>query len=259
MNKILMYIFILAFSLVIYTSGTAFSQEQGFDKFGFSVAREHYALRDELMTPMIYSNPETSLGVVYYGMTTHERHVVMYRYTNGTIRSSTSREMSFIRHYFEYGYHRYIASFLRNSGRLFLGLSTNNFITTREGSLNMKAFGVTSSEFTAGEYLLSLNLSLLCELAVLRDYVVQVQSSFPAIAYIARPQYSISQDWSFGGGRLEFIDKYFFNRTTASVGIPIYGPLEAECNYSFSYYSIHEPMKVQSLIHTVGLGMIYAL
>lgn len=249
------------FSLVLlpiaFLSGRAISQEQGFDKFGVSFGREQYALRDELMTPMTYSNTGTALGIVYCGETTNERHIAMYSYFAGIVRSTTNREMNFIRHYFEYGYHRRIGSFLNNTGKLFLGFSTNNFITTREGSLNMKAFSVTSSEYTAGEYLLSLNVSALCELAFAGNYLVRIQSSFPAIAYITRPHYSISQDWKFADGRLQFIDTYFLHKTSVSAGIPLFGPLEAECIYSFSYYAIQQPIRVQSLMHTFGLSVMY--
>jgi hypothetical protein len=257
MKKIPGCVFVATFSLVVYMGGTAFSQEQDYDKLGFSIGREQYALRDELMTPMTYSNTGTCLGLLYYGAATNERHIVIYRYARGTIQSTTNREMNFTRHYFEYGYCRRIASFAGNSGKLFLGLGTNNFITTREGPLHVKALGTTASEYSSGDFLFSLNLSLRSELALANTYLIQIQSSFPAVAYIVRPHYSVSQGSKFSDGSFKSIDKYFLNRTNVSIGIPIYGPLEAECGYSFSYYSIQQPMRVQSLIHTAGLGVMY--
>ncbi len=252
-------IIVSAFLLISCPGGLAIAQEQGFDKFGISVAGEQYALRDELMTPMTYSKVGTSLGLSYYGATTNDRHIVMYRYAGGTIRSATGKEMNFIRHYFEYGYYHGIASFLNNSGKLFLGLGTNNFITTREDPFRVKALGTTASEYTAGDFLFSLGLLLRSELVIENTYLIQIQSSFPALAYIVRPQYSLSQGSKFSDGHFQFIDRYFFHRTNVSVGVPIYGSLEAECGYSFSYYSIQQPMKVQSLIHAAVLGVLYRL
>lgn len=120
---------------LLHANGRA--QQTDTDKVGFHVGWGQSFVRDRLMSPLTYSSRFPSFKFVYWMNGNHHR--------------------------FEYSYHRLIRSGPHGASRLFLGGSTYNFIATRQGFFHVKAYGNTESEYTSGEYLLTLNLSMMAE------------------------------------------------------------------------------------------------
>ncbi|HEX9935433.1 MAG TPA: hypothetical protein VGB38_09580 [bacterium] len=251
------------FSVLLWISlfllAKSHAQPLNADRVGLYAGWGGCTVRDELMTPLAYSSGFASLKVVYYGATTHDRHFIEYGFHSERLESGTGHWIKNVSHGFEYSYHRRIRFLSRGLTRVHLGCSSINTIITRQGFFSLKTYGTGSNEYTAGETLFTVNVSVLVERTFGSRHTARAQTSLPILAYIVRPPYSISENWRFRDGEFRFMRRYFFNKTKIGFETPLGPHFSLICSCTLVTYSVKDPFKVVSFTNEIGAEILFHL
>lgn len=246
------------------TIESAFTQSSKKHEIGFSFAYAYHENRDLLVSPLIYAGGEAPLRLSYHYKGTKNRHHLRISYSSGSLQSSVGNVTDDIRGGLQYVYHRHVATLPNNNIRIFSGFIWDNTISARE----YKFQNLAGSE-TSGEFLSSLNLSLLSEYEINQKTHLGLQIFIPVLAYLLRPGFALGPPDGFNGdigdnnitsiftaGDVATVNNYLHMRTIVSYEKNVSSQVDLRLEYQFIFYQIKKPRKISTVSNSLAFGII---
>lgn len=243
-------------------------------QLGLLVGLERTALRDDLLSPLIYSGNKLPIHLFYKFQGAEKRHNLLLSFKQGQSKSSTDNEVNSMNIVLQYSYLRHIKSIRGGAIPIFIGITSDNFATFRQPHFYSSNWNSSSKpSYDIAAYI---DLSLLAEYKIKENQKIDMQIMTPLFGYLVRAPYSlgvpdkiteVTETDEITAGEIfgvmyrsrEFatINKYLSLTLITSYEIDISRFFNFRLNHNLTYSRFTQPLNTRTFSNSLGCSIIF--
>ncbi|MFC2137984.1 hypothetical protein ACFLTE_07405 [Bacteroidota bacterium] len=256
MNKFFLII-ILAFIIIF----KGYTQDEKYYTIGIKTGYAKYAVYDELITPLIYSQKYIPFQFVYKEEHSKKLEITDISYTKLQLRPSATHP-NYIDHTgiaMHYNHYRKELNYTKNRLNIIPGFGFTGYLYDNQQFYKTQAFSIDYL-YNNKQYQLtfSINLSANIDFEINEKSKMNFTIDMPVIGYLVRPTYSARSNWKLSADNIKTINKYMLTNIVLDYVSLITKKLSFSVGLEANLYSVKFPYQYNSLTKSLKIGLYYA-